>query len=78
MKTARFIVFLVAAVLFAPPLNAMQYRSCQVYCMHRVHQYDVVPCSHPCYGVYGPFPCHSLGDAVPCIHPVHAWDVIPC
>jgi hypothetical protein len=54
-------------------------RTCVVPCVHRMHQYDVIPCQHACYGPYGAFPCHPMGDAVPCVHPVHPYgDYIPC
>jgi hypothetical protein len=52
---------------------------CVVPCVHRMHPYDVVPCSHVCYGPYGAFPCHPAGDAVPCVHVVHPYgDYVPC
>jgi hypothetical protein len=51
---------------------------CQGPCVHRMHPYDVVPCSHVCYGPYGAFVCHPAGDAVPCVHPVHPYDLYPC
>jgi hypothetical protein len=51
---------------------------CPGPCTHRMHPYDVVPCSHVCYGPYGAYACHPMGDAIPCIHPVHPYDLYPC
>jgi hypothetical protein len=69
---------LVAIALFGFSILSVAQYTCQVPCVHRMHPYDVVPCSHVCYNAYGYYPCHASGDAVPCIHPVHAYDVVYC
>lgn len=54
-------------------------RTCTVPCVHRLHPYDIVPCTHPCQTPYGIAPCHPAGDIVPCVHPVHPYgDIVYC
>lgn len=69
------VIGLIALVVI--PANTAQ-RWCSVPCGHRVHPYDVGPCSHPCLGPFGPYACHPAGDTYPCAHPLHPWDSVPC
>jgi hypothetical protein len=72
-------VWILSLLVLSYYIEASAQRTCVVPCVHRLHQYDVVPCSHPCTNGYVVFPCHPQGDAVPCVHPVHpAGDVIYC
>jgi hypothetical protein len=83
MKKVRLVLLtlvLVAALgtTLIPGLHA-QYRTCLVPCVHPMHPYDVIPCQHVCYGPYGAYPCHPMGDIVPCVHPLHPYgDYVPC
>jgi hypothetical protein len=71
-----FILLLLLAQLL-PMLHAQ--RTCTVPCIHRMHPYDVVPCTHACQGPFGVFPCHPNGDIVPCVHWVHPYgDIVYC
>jgi hypothetical protein len=74
----RILVVFSAATISVAALPAAAQRYCTIPCGHRIHRFDVIPCSHPCYGPYGIYPCHAMGDAIPCVHPVHAWDYVPC
>ena len=76
LRSSRFVAVLSAVIQFAPV--ALAQRTCTVPCIHRVHPYDVVPCTHPCQTPYGVVACHPAGDAIPCIHPLHPFDVIYC
>jgi hypothetical protein len=78
---SRKIGIVIAAIVSLSSLRSLSaegQRYCPIPCIHRMHQYDIGPCGHPCYGAYGMYPCHPAGDIYPCIHPVHAWDSIPC
>jgi hypothetical protein len=69
---------LIAMALWLTSTPAGSPQVCTYPCGHRLHQFDAVQCSHPCYGPYGTFPCHPAGDAIPCGHPVHQFDYGPC
>jgi hypothetical protein len=76
MGLAKLLVFAAIALGGLPRLCSPGV--CTVPCQHRMHQYDVYPCSHPCQTPFGVVPCHPQGDVGPCMHPVHAYDLVPC
>jgi hypothetical protein len=79
MQLVRLFLGVLAIVATAAiaPVRA-NYRYCNAPCIHQAHQYDLGPCSHPCYSPFGPVPCHPNGDVYPCVHKLHPWDVVVC
>ena len=50
------------------PTFHIEYRPC----VHRLHQYDLVPCTHIVPNMFGmPAPLHPMGDMIPCVHVAH-------
>ncbi len=62
-------------------LNAYRSVQTQVACIHPLHAFDLVPCSHIVMTPFGPRPLHQA-DQVPCSHPAHPnghiiWQIAP-